>query len=120
MGPVGRGIEMGAPPSVDLAFEVQYLLEAPDAAIGPLRSALAELGDALVIVGGGGIFNVHVHTDQPDRALADGRKAGRLKERHSQSSTASTKGRPAPPSKACSPNDRPGPRSQELSLSCDR
>jgi DAK2 domain fusion protein YloV len=79
MGPVGRG-GVEAASDRELAFEVQYLLEAPHAAVGALRPVLEELGDSLVIVGGGGVFNVHVHTDQPDRALAAGHEVGRLRE----------------------------------------
>ncbi|GIF18620.1 DAK2 domain fusion protein YloV [Actinoplanes tereljensis] len=43
-------------------YEVQYLLEAPDAAVGELRRVLDGLGDSLVVVGSGdGTWNVHVH-----------------------------------------------------------
>jgi DAK2 domain fusion protein YloV len=67
-------------PGWDSSFEVQYLLEASDDAIPALRAALSDLGDSLVMVGGGGLYNVHVHTDQPDRALAAGHHTGRTSE----------------------------------------
>ncbi|WP_433006542.1 DAK2 domain-containing protein [Kribbella sp. CA-294648] len=45
------------------AYEVMYLLEAPDEQIGDFRRQLAELGDSVVVVGGDELWNVHVHTD---------------------------------------------------------
>ncbi len=45
------------------AYEVMYLLEAPDEQIGDFRKALAGLGDSVVVVGGDELWNVHVHTD---------------------------------------------------------
>ena len=58
-------------------FEVMYLLDAPDDAISALRSALAPLGDSLVVVGGDGLWNVHVHVDDAGAALEAGITAGR-------------------------------------------
>jgi DAK2 domain fusion protein YloV len=77
MGPVGQISDDRDVPPLEFPFEVQYLLEADDGAMPALRSGLAGLGDSLVIVGGNGLFNVHVHTDQPDRAVAIGARAGR-------------------------------------------
>lgn len=45
------------------AYEVMYLLEAPDEQIGDFRQQLAGLGDSVVVVGGDELWNVHVHTD---------------------------------------------------------
>ena len=59
------------------AYEVVYLLDAEDAALPPLRAALAELGDSLVVVGGDGLWNVHVHVDDPGAAVEAGIAAGR-------------------------------------------
>ena len=59
------------------AYEVMYLLDADDAAIGPLKQALAPLGDSLVVVGGDGLWNVHVHVDDVGAALEAGIAAGR-------------------------------------------
>ena len=69
-------------PSGDLtpdgpAYEVMYLLDADDAAVPTLRSALAPLGDSLVVVGGDGLWNVHVHVDDVGAALEAGIEAGR-------------------------------------------
>lgn len=59
------------------AYEVMYLLDAEDAAIPALREALAPLGDSLVVVGGHGLWNVHVHVDDVGAALEAGIAAGR-------------------------------------------
>ena len=58
------------------AYEVMYLLEAEDDAIPPLREALAPLGDSLVVVGGEGLWNVHVHVDDVGAAVEAGIRAG--------------------------------------------
>jgi DAK2 domain fusion protein YloV len=75
----GAGV---AEPGADLvvggpAYEVMYLLDAPDEAIAPLRSTLAGLGDSLVVVGGEGLWNVHVHVDDVGSAIEAGIEAGR-------------------------------------------
>ncbi|WP_326585607.1 DAK2 domain-containing protein [Streptomyces sp. NBC_00481] len=59
------------------AFEVIYLLEAEDAAVVRLRRRLDELGDSLVVVGGDGLWNVHVHVDDAGAAVEAGVEAGR-------------------------------------------
>lgn len=59
------------------AYEVMYLLEAQDEQVPALRSTLDSLGDSLVVVGGGGLWNVHVHTDDIGAAIEAGIVAGR-------------------------------------------
>ncbi|MGV9501629.1 DAK2 domain-containing protein [Streptomyces sp. NPDC003642] len=59
------------------AFEVIYLLEAEDAAVARLRQRLDALGDSLVVVGGDGLWNVHVHVDDAGAAVEAGIEAGR-------------------------------------------
>ncbi|MCX5203965.1 DAK2 domain-containing protein [Streptomyces sp. NBC_00237] len=59
------------------AFEVIYLLEADDAAVDRLRHRLDGLGDSLVVVGGDGLWNVHVHVDDAGAAVEAGIEAGR-------------------------------------------
>ncbi|PBC60889.1 dihydroxyacetone kinase [Streptomyces sp. Tue6028] len=66
------GPEDGGP-----AFEVIYLLEAEDAAVERLRRRLDGLGDSLVVVGGDGLWNVHVHVDDAGAAVEAGVEAGR-------------------------------------------
>jgi DAK2 domain fusion protein YloV len=59
------------------AFEVIYLLEADDTAVARLRQRLDALGDSLVVVGGDGLWNVHVHVDDAGAAVEAGVEAGR-------------------------------------------
>lgn len=59
------------------AYEVIYLLEAEHAAVARLRDRLDALGDSLVVVGGDGLWNVHVHVDDAGAAVEAGIEAGR-------------------------------------------
>ncbi|MEU9285449.1 DAK2 domain-containing protein [Streptomyces sp. NPDC048275] len=67
----------GGPGEGGPAFEVIYLLEAQDAAVARLRDRLDRLGDSLVVVGGDGLWNVHVHVDDAGAAVEAGVEAGR-------------------------------------------
>ncbi|MEU0810144.1 DAK2 domain-containing protein [Streptomyces sp. NPDC005970] len=70
-GPDGEGADCGP------AFEVIYLLEADEPAVARLRERLDALGDSLVVVGGDGLWNVHVHVDDAGAAVEAGVEAGR-------------------------------------------
>ncbi|MFF5639207.1 DAK2 domain-containing protein [Streptomyces sp. NPDC012825] len=59
------------------AYEVIYLLEADDTAVERLRSRLDALGESLVVVGGDGLWNVHVHVDDAGAAVEAAVEAGR-------------------------------------------
>lgn len=50
-------------------YEVMYLLDAEDEAVTGLRAELNALGDSVVVVGGRGLWNVHVHTDDIGAAI---------------------------------------------------
>jgi dihydroxyacetone kinase-like predicted kinase len=54
-----------------------YLLDAEDDGIPSLRARLDELGDSLVVVGGGGLWNVHIHTEAIGAAIESGIDVGR-------------------------------------------
>ena len=60
-----------------LRYEVMYLLEAPDESIAPFREVWTGLGDSIVVVGGGGLWNCHIHTDDIGAAIEAGVEAGR-------------------------------------------
>lgn len=62
----------------DGAFEVMYLLDADDAAVPDLRARLDHLGASVVVVGGGGLWNVHVHTDDAGPAVEAGVAVGHV------------------------------------------
>ncbi|MFJ1617152.1 DAK2 domain-containing protein [Streptomyces sp. NPDC088251] len=70
--PVPEDCAAGGP-----AFEVIYLLEAADDAVDRLRTRLDGLGDSLVVVGGDGLWNIHVHVDDAGAAVEAGVEAGR-------------------------------------------
>ncbi len=59
------------------AYEVMYLLDAEDDQVAALRAELAGLGDSLVVVGGEGLWNVHIHTDDVGAAIEAGIHVGR-------------------------------------------
>ena len=59
------------------AYEVMYLLDAPQSAIPTLRTMLEPLGDSLIVVGGEPLWNVHVHVDDAGAAIEAGMVAGR-------------------------------------------
>ena len=61
----------------DLRYEVMFLLDAPDDLIDGFKSAWAEVGDSIVVVGGDGIFNCHIHCDDIGAAIECGIAVGR-------------------------------------------
>ncbi|HMC51131.1 MAG TPA: DAK2 domain-containing protein, partial [Acidimicrobiales bacterium] len=61
----------------DLRYEVMYLLEARDEAIPAFKDVWSGVGDSIVVVGGDGIWNCHIHTDDIGAAVEAGLDAGR-------------------------------------------
>jgi DAK2 domain fusion protein YloV len=61
----------------DLRYEVMYFLEAPDGAIPAFKDVWAGIGDSIVVVGGDGIWNCHIHTDDIGAAIEAAVDAGR-------------------------------------------
>jgi len=61
----------------DLRYEVMFFLDAPDDTVEGFKSAWAEIGDSIVVVGGDGIWNCHVHTDDIGAAIECGIAVGR-------------------------------------------
>ncbi len=60
-----------------LRYEVMYLLEAEDSTIPSFKQTWAALGDSIVVVGGDGLWNCHVHTDDIGGAIEAGIESGR-------------------------------------------
>jgi DAK2 domain fusion protein YloV len=60
-----------------LRYEVMYLLDADDDTMPAFREAWASIGDSIVVVGGDGIWNCHVHTNNIGAAVEAGVEAGR-------------------------------------------
>lgn len=61
----------------DLRYEVMFLLEADDDRVPAFREQWAAIGDSIVVVGGEGLWNCHVHTDDIGAAIEAGIEAGR-------------------------------------------
>ncbi|MEV0615541.1 DAK2 domain-containing protein [Nonomuraea sp. NPDC050404] len=62
---------------VGAGYEVMYLLDADDRAVARLRRELDAMGDSLVVIGGDGLWNVHVHVPEAGPAVEAGVRAGR-------------------------------------------
>jgi len=73
----GRPSDEGA--TSGLRYEVMFLLEADDTAIGAFKEVWAGLGDSIVVVGGDGLWNCHIHTDDIGGAIEAGIEAGRVR-----------------------------------------
>ncbi|WP_420444461.1 DAK2 domain-containing protein [Candidatus Poriferisodalis sp.] len=58
-------------------YEVMYLLAAPDSEIDAFKAAWDSLGDSIVMVGGDGLWNCHIHTDDIGPVVEAGIEAGR-------------------------------------------
>ncbi len=61
----------------DLRYEVMYFLNAPDDSIEAFKEVWAGVGDSIVVVGGDGLWNCHIHTDDIGAAIEAGVDAGR-------------------------------------------
>ncbi len=59
-------------------FEVMFMLEAPEEAVGALRDVWDSLGDSIVVVGHGEMWSCHIHTDDIGAAIEAGVDTGRL------------------------------------------
>jgi uncharacterized protein len=75
--PVSVEAHLAGDDLASLRYEVMYLLEAQDSTIDAFKQTWAALGDSIVVVGGDGLWNCHVHTDDIGGAVEAGIEAGR-------------------------------------------
>jgi DAK2 domain fusion protein YloV len=88
--PVPEPVEVAAPNNVvfhsvdeahdavsDLRYEVMYFLEAPDDTVPAFKDVWAGIGDSIVVVGGDGIWNCHIHTDDIGASIEAALDVGR-------------------------------------------
>jgi DAK2 domain fusion protein YloV len=61
----------------ELRYEVMYLLEAADETIPTFRRVWDGIGDSIVVVGGDGTWNCHIHTNDIGAAVEAALDAGR-------------------------------------------
>jgi hypothetical protein len=65
--------EVGGP-----RYEVMFFLEVD--AVGDFRETWGEIGDSIVVVGGDGMWNCHIHTDHIGPAIEAGIEVGRVRD----------------------------------------
>ena len=75
-GPSGAEASTGGS-IADLRYEVMFFLDAADEAVPGFKEAWAALGDSIAVVGGDGLWNCHVHTDDIGGAIEAGIAVGR-------------------------------------------
>ncbi|HVN51045.1 MAG TPA: DAK2 domain-containing protein, partial [Acidimicrobiales bacterium] len=73
----GEGGAHGHGEIADLRYEVMYFLEAPDETIPAFKDVWAGIGDSIVVVGGDGLWNCHIHTDDIGAAIEAAIDCGR-------------------------------------------
>jgi DAK2 domain fusion protein YloV len=59
----------GASAAGDLRYEVMFFLDLADADIGRFKQAWGDIGDSIVVVGGDGLWNCHIHTHDIGAAI---------------------------------------------------
>ncbi|MDH2903582.1 MAG: DAK2 domain-containing protein [Actinomycetota bacterium] len=60
-----------------LKYEVMFLLDADDQKVPALRAAWDSLGESIVIVGGEGLYNCHIHSNDVGASIEAALDAGR-------------------------------------------
>ncbi len=63
--------------SLEFKFEVQFLYEVTDGKADEYRELLNRYGDCVLVVGGAGLYNVHVHTNQVGEVIEEAFERGR-------------------------------------------
>jgi len=64
----------------DLRYEVMFFLEAADDRIESFKTAWTEVGDSIVVVGGDGLWNCHIHSNDIGACIEAGIEVGRPKQ----------------------------------------
>jgi DAK2 domain fusion protein YloV len=83
----GRGVEAGGPPQTvpleavghelsRFRFCTSFVVEGEELDAGALQGELEQLGDSILVVGSPTALRIHVHTDEPERAVSFGRARG--------------------------------------------
>ena len=73
----GHASGAGAVDAGEQRYEVMYFLETPDDDISAFREAWGGIGDSIVVVGGDGLWNCHIHTNDIGAAIEAGIEVGR-------------------------------------------
>ena len=75
--PASVAAHMAGEGVADLRYEVMYLLDAEDETLPAFRESWGAVGDSIVVVGGDGLWNCHIHTNDIGAAVEAGIDAGR-------------------------------------------
>jgi hypothetical protein len=75
--PFGDGVVAAHGEPTGLRYEVMYFLHAPDDTIDDFKEVWAGVGDSIVVVGGDGTWNCHIHTDDIGAAIEAALDCGR-------------------------------------------
>ena len=75
--PFGDGVDAAHGEPTGLRYEVMYFLHAPDASMRDFKEVWAGIGDSIVVVGGDGLWNCHIHTDDIGAAIEAALDCGR-------------------------------------------
>ncbi|HSH62191.1 MAG TPA: hypothetical protein VK988_21590, partial [Acidimicrobiales bacterium] len=69
--------DRGEPDVSDLRYEVMFFMDAPDDSVPAFKAAWEEVGDSIVVAGGDGLWNCHIHTDDIGAAIEAALESGR-------------------------------------------
>src|SRR5205085_8617598 len=72
-----RATQPTAAAGLTYKFEVQFLYEVSDGKADEYRSLLPNYGDCVLVVGGAGLYNVHVHTNDVGGVIEEAFDRGR-------------------------------------------
>ncbi len=61
-----------------MGYEVMFSLEAPAVGVDAMRVLWSGIGDSIVVVGNGGLYRCHIHTNSIGEAIEAGIEAGRV------------------------------------------
>ncbi len=75
--PRGEGLRAKGLSDEGPRYELMFLLEAPGEAIEDFRREWSQMGESIAVVGGEGLWNCHIHTDDIGGALEVALEAGR-------------------------------------------
>lgn len=73
----GHASGAGAVDAGEQRYEVMYFLETSEDDISAFREAWGGIGDSIVVVGGDGLWNCHIHTNDIGAAIEAGIEVGR-------------------------------------------
>ncbi len=70
--PTTEAVSSVSPPGTmgEQRYELMFVCHADDDSINSLKARWAEIGDSIVVAGGGGQWNCHLHTNDVDAAIA--------------------------------------------------